>query len=63
MKTIEQAIRETESKLIEIIEESHLSAGILELILRNIHAQVKTIAMSQTEVTDEQSESDTKPDT
>ena len=63
MKTIEQAIADTEKKIVEAVEESHLSAGILELILRNIHAQVKTIAMSQTEVADEQSESDTKPDT
>lgn len=45
-KTAEEMILETEQKLTKVLNESQLTPGVLELILRNIYAQVRDTAMA-----------------
>lgn len=54
VKTAEQLIVETEQKLTQVLNESMLTPGILELILRNIYSQVRdaALAMSKGETPD-----------
>lgn len=52
-KTAEEMILETEQKLSQVINESGLTPGVLELILRNIYSQVRDAAIALTNQTTE----------
>lgn len=45
-KTAEEMIAETEQKLTQVLNESNLTPGVLELILRNIYSQVRDTAIA-----------------
>lgn len=44
-KSLSQIINETERKIADVINDSHLAPEILELILRNIHSQIVQIIL------------------
>ena len=46
VKTLDQAINETEMAVIKILEDSGLNVTILELIVRNIHLQLQNLALN-----------------
>ena len=48
-KTIEKVILDTEEGIAKILEDSKLPAGVMELILRNIYNQVKSLVLKQIE--------------
>lgn len=45
-KTAEELILETEEKIANVLNESQLTPGVLELILRNVYSQVREAAMA-----------------
>lgn len=44
-KTIDVMIAETEQKIVDAINESHLHPAVISLILRNISAQVQALSI------------------
>ena len=46
-KSVEQIIIETEKAIIDALNKSNLSVGILELIVRGIHSQLRTMTLEE----------------
>ena len=46
IKTIDEAINETEQAIVKVLEDSQLNITILELIVRNIHLQLQNLSLN-----------------